>query len=319
MKGFLFYRIIRGIITIFIAITVTFLVLRVMPGDPTTMLLDPRMGEEAKQQLLKDFGLDKGLLTQYLLFFKQLLFEFDLGNSFVHRSPVMEVILSRLPWTLLLMGASLLVTTLIGIPLGVIAAYRQGSTSDQMINALSIFGIAIFTPWLGIILLYFLGFKIPLFPIGGAVAYGVEGWDYIISVGYHLVLPVATLTVIHLANYVLYMRASMVDVLKEDYIRTARAKGLKEKVVVWRHAVRNALLSTVTMMGMSIGTMVGGAVLTETIFAYPGVGRLIYEAVGEHDYPVLQGTFLILAVTVVVVNIVTDILYTYLDPKIKFN
>lgn len=319
MNNFLFFRIIRGIVTIFIAVSVTFLVLRVMPGDPTSMMLDPRMSEEAKQNLLIDFGLDKNLFIQYLLYLKQIFFYFDLGNSFVHRSPVIDVILSRLPWTLLIMGVSLFITTLIGIPLGVAAAYRQGTLKDQIINALSIFGIAIFTPWLGIMLLYFLGFKVPLFPIGGAVAIGKEGWEYAISVAHHLILPVATLTVIHMANYVLYMRASMVDVLKEDYIRTARAKGLKERIVVWRHAARNAMLSTVTMMGMSIGTMVGGAVLTETIFAYPGIGRLIYEAVREHDYPVLQGTFLILAVTVVVVNILTDLLYTYLDPKIKFN
>jgi peptide/nickel transport system permease protein len=203
--------------------------------------------------------------------------------------------------------------------LGVIAAYRKGSFLDQAINALSILGIALFIPWLGIILLYFLGLKIPWFPIGGAVTVGVEGWDYIWDATHHLVLPVVSLTIVHLASYVLYMRASTIDVLNEEYIRTARAKGLKERVVLWRHAVRNSLLSTVTMMGLQLGAIVGGAILTETVFAYPGLGRLIYEAVKEHDYPILQGTFLILAVTVVVVNILTDIVYSYLDPKITYN
>lgn len=319
MTHFLITRLLRGIITVLVAVTVTFLILRVMPGDPTTMMLDNRVPEEIRQQLLHDFGLDKDLFTQYLIFLKQLFLQFDLGTSFVQRIPVMDVILSRLPWTLILMSVSMLITTLIGIPLGVIAAYRKGSFLDQAINALSILGIALFIPWLGIILLYFLGLKIPWFPIGGAVSVGLEGWDYIWDATHHLVLPVVSLTIVHLASYVLYMRASTIDVLNEEYIRTARAKGLKERVVLWRHAVRNSLLSTVTMMGLQLGAIVGGAILTETVFAYPGLGRLIYEAVKEHDYPILQGTFLILAITVVVVNILTDLVYSYLDPKITYN
>lgn len=319
MKQFLLLRVLRAMLTVLIAITITFIILRVMPGDPTTMMLDPRMDENARLQLLQDFGLNQPLYVQYFLFLKQFIFHFDLGISFVNRVPVLDVIMARVPWTLLLMGAAIVVTSLIGIPLGVMAAYRKGSVLDQMINAFSILGIAIFVPWLGIIFLYFLGFKISLFPIGGASSPGLEGWSYIMDVTHHLVLPLITLTIIHLANYVLFMRANMVDVLNEDYIRTARAKGLREKRVVWIHAVRNAMLSTVTMMGLQIGTIVGGAILTETVFAYPGIGRLIYEAVKEHDYPVLQGTFLFLAITVVVVNIITDLVYTYLDPKIKVN
>ena len=320
MKTFMIKRLFRGLITIFVAITITFIALRVMPGDPTSMMLDPRMSEEARQRLLIDFGLDKGLFVQYILFLKQLLFHFDLGQSFVQRVPVLDIIFSRLPWTLLLMTVSILITSFIGIPLGVIAAYKKGTFLDRMINFFSILGIAIFIPWLGVVLLYFLGLRIPIFPIGGATSVGIEGGlTYIKDVFMHLVLPVVSLTVVHLASYVLFMRANMVDVLNEDYIRTARSKGLKEKYVLWRHAVKNAMLPTITMMGLQIGTIVGGAILTETIFAYPGIGRLIYEAVQEHDYPILQGTFLILAVTVVIVNILTDILYQYLDPKIKFD
>lgn len=319
MTNFVIARLLRGVITVLVAVTATFLILRVMPGDPTTMMLDNRVPEEIRQQLLKDFGLDKDLFTQYIIYLKQLFFYFDLGTSFVQRVPVMDVILSRLPWTLILMSVSMLITALIGIPMGVIAAYRKGSFLDKAINALSILGIALFIPWLGIILLYFLGLKISLFPIGGAVTVGLEGWDYIWDATQHLVLPVVSLTIVHLASYVLYMRASTIDVLNEEYIRTARAKGLKERVVLWRHAVRNSLLSTVTMMGMQLGAIVGGAILTETVFAYPGLGRLIYEAVKEHDYPILQGTFLLLAVTVVAVNILTDIVYSYLDPKITYN
>ncbi|MET3292999.1 ABC transporter permease [Brevibacillus fluminis] len=319
MNQFLMFRLVRGIITILVAVTVTFLVLRVMPGDPTTMMLDPRMTEEARQQLLKDFGLDKDLATQYFIYLKQLFVHFDLGISFVYRSPVFDVILARLPWTLLLMGGSMIVTTSIGIPLGVNAAYHKGTLLDRFISMFSTFGIAVFIPWLGIVLLYCFGYKIPLFPIGGARTPGIEGWDHILDVAHHLILPMLTLTIINLANSVLFMRARMVDVLNEDYIRTARAKGLRERVVVWRHAVRNGMLPTVTMIGLQVGSLLGGAILTETVFAYPGIGRLIYEAVKEHDYPVLQGTFLMLAITVVVVNLVTDLIYTRLDPKITIN
>lgn len=318
MTNYIIKRIIRGIITLLIAVSVTFLILRFMPGDPTTIMLDPRMNEAARARLLREFGLDKSLLIQYFLYIKQLL-KGDLGYSFIYRTPVTQVILSRLPWTLLLMGLTQVVTMVIGIPLGVIAGYNKGSLLDHLINAFTIFGISVFIPWLGITLLYFFGYRIPIFPIGGAYTPGVEGITYLKDVFMHLVLPVLTLTLIYLANYVLYMRASMVDVLSEDYIRTARSKGVTENTVVWKHAVRNALIPTVTMAGLLLGRMVSGAVLTETIFSFPGVGRMIYEAVGQQDFPVLQGAFLILAVSVIAMNILTDLIYAYLDPRVQLN
>ncbi len=318
MTNYIIKRIIRGIITLLIAVSVTFLILRFMPGDPTTIMLDPRMNEAARARLLKEFGLDKSLIVQYFLYIRQLL-KGDLGYSFIYRTPVTQVILSRLPWTLLLMGLTQVVTMLIGIPLGVIAGYRKGTLLDHLINAFTIFGISVFIPWLGITLLYFFGYRIPIFPIGGAYTPGVEGITYLKDVFMHLVLPVLTLTLIYLANYVLYMRASMVDVLSEDYIRTARSKGVTENTVVWKHAVRNALIPTVTMAGLLLGRMVSGAVLTETIFSFPGVGRMIYEAVGQQDFPVLQGAFLILAISVIAMNILTDLIYAYLDPRVQLN
>jgi len=186
------------------------------------------------------------------------------------------------------------------------------------VNAIAIFGISIFVPWLGFTLLYFFGYKLPIFPIGGAYKVGVpEGWPYFLDIGEHLVLPVVTLMVIYLANYVLYTRGSIIDVMEEDYIKTARSKGMKERRVLWKHAAKNAMIPTVTMAGMMLGRMVGGAVLTETIYAYPGIGRMIYQAVGQQDYPVLQGAFIILALSVILMNIITDIAIVYLDPRIK--
>lgn len=309
-------RLFKGFITLFISVSLTFLILRLMPGDPTTMLIDPRMTEEARLRLLQDFGLDKPLTAQYFLYLKQLI-QGDLGMSFIYRQPVTKVIISKLPWTLLLMFITQTVTMLLGIPLGVYSGYKKGSVFDQVVNALTILGISIFVPWLSISLLYLLGYKIPIFPIGGAFTPGLKGWELYVDIIRHMILPVLTLTLIYLANYVLYTRASIVDIMNEDYIRTARSKGMKEKKTIWKHGARNAMIPTTTMAGMLMGSMVGGAVLTETVYAYPGIGRMIYEAVGQQDFPVLQGAFIVLAFSVILMNIIADIICAYLDPRIK--
>lgn len=309
-------RILRGIITFFIAASVTFLILRLMPSDPATIMMDPRMTQVDIDRLLQEFGLDKPLFVQYFYYLKQLV-KGQMGTSFIYRRPVTEILLSRLPWTLVLMILTQIITMVIGIPMGVVAGYKKGTIIDQLINAFTVLGISIFIPWLGITLLYFFGYKIPLFPIGGAYTPQIAGFALFKDIVLHLTLPVLTLTLIYLANYVLYMRASMVDVLGEDYIRTARSKGMKESRVVWRHGARNALIPTVTMAGLMLGMMVGGAVLTETVYSYPGIGRMIFEAVGQQDYPILQGAFLILAFSVIVMNILTDLIYAMLDPRIK--
>lgn len=317
MGKYLQKRIVKGIITFFITITLTFLIVRLMPADPTTMLMDNRLTVAQQEQMLEDFGLDKPLPLQYVSFLGNL-FKGDLGFSFMQKRPVMDIIKERLPWTLLLMIVTQAITLLIGIPLGVYSGYRRGSKIDHFINGISIFGISIFVPWLGFTLLYIFGYQLKMFPVGGAFTPGIEqGLPYILDVIKHLVLPVITLVFLYLANYVLYTRGSIIDVLSEDYIRTARAKGLKEKDVLWKHATKNAMIPTVTSAGMMLGSMVGGAVLTETVFAYPGVGRMIYQAVGQQDYPILQGAFIILALSVIIMNIVTDILCAYLDPRIK--
>ncbi|MGM0420618.1 MAG: ABC transporter permease [Bacillota bacterium] len=318
MTGYIARRLLRGAFTILIAVTITFILLRMMPGDPVTVMVDPRMGAEMREQMIIRFGLDRPLLVQYFHYIRNLLIG-DLGFSFYYRRSVAKVILARLPWTILLMGTAQLITMLIGIPLGIIAGYKQGSGVDQAINTFAIFGIAIFIPWLGLTLLHLFGYRIPIFPIGGAHTPRLTGFDYYQSVLRHLVLPAISLMIIMIANYTLYMRSSIIDVLSEDYIRTARSKGVSERRVLLVHALRNAFLPTLTMAGLMIGRMAGGAVLTETIFAYPGLGRMIFEAVSQQDFPVLQGAFLILAFTVILMNILTDILYAYLDPRIELN
>lgn len=312
-------RLLKGLVTFFITVTLTFLIVRLMPSDPATLLMDPRMSEAQRQQMLVDFGLDKPIYIQYLSYIKNL-FKGDLGISFMQKRPVIDIIMDKLPWTLLLMVTTQCITMLIGIPLGIYSGYKRSSSFDQIVNAIAIFGISIFVPWLGFTLLYFFGYKLAVLPIGGAYTPGIEGGiQYFIDVGKHLILPIITLMIIYLANYVLYTRGSVIDVLSEDYIRTARSKGMKERRVLWKHASKNAMIPTVTAAGLMLGRMVGGAVLTETVFAYPGVGRMIYQAVSQQDFPILQGSFIILALSVIIMNIATDVLCAYLDPRIKLD
>lgn len=318
MSRYMIRRLLRGALTMLVSVTLTFVILRLMPGDPAEVLVDPRMTAEVRAQLLSDFGLDKPLWQQYVIYMANLL-RGNMGISFKTLLPVTQVISTRIWWTILLMGISFLVTLIVGIPLGVIAAVRRDSAADRVITGISIFGNAVFVPWLAISLLYVFGYLIPVFPIGGAVEIGVTGWERVKSIAFHLVLPVSSLLIINLARYVLFLRTCMVEVMHEDYIRTARAKGVNSRAIIYKHALRNAFLPTLTMMGLQLGYMVGGAVLTETVYAYPGVGRLIYESVKHHDYPVLQGTFIVLALAVIVANILTDLLYSLLDPRVRFD
>jgi len=316
MTRYVLSRVLKGVITLLITITLTFLILRLLPSDPALMMLGEMFTADQRQALIERFGLDKPLLEQYFIYLGNLL-QGDLGMSFYQRRPVMEIIQEKLPWTLLLMVTTEILTMVVGIPLGIYSGYKRGTVFDQIVNAVAIFGVSVFVPWLGFTLLYFFGFKLPIFPVGGAYDVGTEGFARILDIGAHMVLPVATLMVIYLANYVLYTRGSVIDVMEEDYIKTARSKGMSERRVLWKHASKNAMIPTVTMAGMMLGQVVGGAVLTETIYAFPGIGRMIYQAVGQQDYPVLQGAFIILALSVIVMNIITDIAIVYLDPRIK--
>jgi peptide/nickel transport system permease protein len=317
MSRYLVRRILRGVLTLWISVTVTFLILRLMPGDPADIMADPHMTQQVRDSILRDFGLDQPLGVQYVIYLKQLLTG-NMGTSFRSLEPVSQLIMERLPWTLLLTGTAFALTVLLGIPLGVLAATHQGKFLDRAINAVSIVGNSLFIPWLGITMLYILGYRWNLFPIGGAKEIGAEGPALTWSVLQHLILPALTLVIGQLAQYVLFMRTSMVEVLHEDYVRTARAKGLKPRTVLLLHALKNAILPTITMMGLQLGVLVGGAVLTETVYAYPGVGRLIYESVTQLDYPVLQGAFIVLAAAVILANTLTDLCYGFLDPRIQY-
>lgn len=302
--------------TFWFAVTVTFFLVRLLPGDPVLAVAGPGMTEEIRQAQLELYGLDRPLAVQYFAYLRELV-QGNLGISFLRSQPVSSILMERLPWTLLLTGSALLFTILFGVPLGVLAATRARGWVDRIVQVTGVVGQSLFVPSLGILLLYTLGLMLGWFPIGGAVKSGLTGWAYYLSVAHHLVLPCFTLVLAQLASYVLTLRATLIEALGEEYCDLARAKGTPEQKVIWKHALRNALLPTTTLIGLQIGFLVGGAVLTETIYAYPGVGRAIYEAVGQLDFPVLQGAFVLLAATVVIANLVTDIAYGLLDPRVR--
>lgn len=313
---FILRRLARGVFTILFAVTVTFLLLRLLPGDPALAVASPNMTDDARAALLTQYGLDQPLFVQYFLYLGQVL-QGNLGTSFTQSIPVVDVLMQRLPWTLLLTVTSLVLTIVIGIPLGVLAASQKHRFLDRLVQVFGVTGQSLFVPSVGVVLLFVFGLNLRWFPIGGAYDEGVYGMQWYGSVLSHLVLPAISLTLIQLGSYVLTMRATLIEALGEDYITLAKAKGVPPRTILWKHAVRNAMLPATTLIGLQLGFVVGGAVLTETVFAYPGIGRGIYEAVTQLDFPVLQGAFLLLAVTVVIANMLTDIAYGFLDPRVK--
>lgn len=309
-------RLLRGLLTLWFAVTVTFFLVRLLPGDPALAVASTTMTADQRARMLSDFGLDQPLLVQYVTYLGQLA-QGNLGISFRQNAPVLDILLERLPWTLLLTGSALFVTLLVGLPLAVAAARRRGSAVDRAVQVGGVLGQSLFVPTVGILLLYVFGVWLGWLPIGGAIDNDVYGLAAYGSILQHLLLPGLSLVLLQLGPYVLFLRTSLIEALSEDYTNVARAKGVSERKVVWVHALRNALLPTVTLVGLQLGFLVGGSVLTETIFAYPGIGRAIYESVGQLDFPVMQGAFVLLAATVVVANLLTDLTYGLLDPRVR--
>jgi len=316
---FIARKALASIITIFAIMCVNFIIFRMAPGDPIRMMFrDPRMTAEQMQQLRAKFGLDKSLSGQFAAYLKQLS-RGNLGTSFWKKKPVLEVIASRVPQTLLLVVSALVLAVILGTIFGAIAGWRSGTKLDSIILTISLAMYSVPTFALGIVLLLIFAFLLSAFPLGGlsTPASGFTGFKHIIDVLWHMVLPAISILIFYIGEYVLLTRSSMVEVLGEDYITTARAKGLKESAILKNHALRNALLPVVTLTGLNLAFAIGGVVEAETVFSWPGVGRLLYDAVMKRDYPLLQGVFLVFAVAVVLANFVVDIIYGFIDPRVK--
>lgn len=316
MTRYLVSRTARALLAIWIAVTITFFLLRLLPGGPTTLMLEGVQDPALEAELMAEYGLDKSPLVQYGLFLWNLI-NGNFGTSFYSQSPVTEVLLTRLPWTLLLAGAAFLATLLIGVPLGVAAAAKSGGISDHVLRFFGMAGQAMFVPSVAVFLLVVFALGTGWFPVGGAVDSFASGSEIIPSIMLHLALPLLTLIFIQMGPYALTVRTNMLQVLGSDYIRSAKARGLSRQTVIWNHGLRNAMIPAVTLMGLQLGTLVGGAVLTESVFAYPGIGSLIYESVLRQDFPILQGAFILLAVTVVLANLATDVICIFIDPKLR--
>lgn len=322
LKGFASFAIrkaIAAIITIFAIVCVNFFLFRMVPGDPIRMMFrDPRVTAEQMQLVREKFGLDKPLWGQFICYLKEL-FQGNLGISFWQKRPVLEVIADRIPQTLLLVVTALAIAVILGTIVGAIAGWKTGTKIDSVLLSISLTLYSVPTFCMGIIFLLIFAFKLGIFPLGGisTAASGLTGFGYWKDVLWHMFLPACAIVLWYFGEYVLLTRSSMQDTLDQDYITTARAKGLKESTVLGRHALRNALLPVVTVTGINLAFAVAGVIEAETVFSWPGIGKLVYDAVMKRDYPLLQGTFLVFAVALVLANLVVDLIYGYIDPRIK--
>ena len=319
LAGFALRKAVAAVITIVAILCVNFLIFRIAPGDPVRMMFkDPRVSARALELQRQKFGLDKPLSGQFAAYLNQLVHG-DLGISFWQRRPVTEVIAERIPATLVLVITALIIAVLLGVALGALAGWKSGTRLDTFILSASLTLYSIPTFALGIVLLLIFAYFFSIFPLGGIVtpASGYEGFEYIKDIAWHMFLPCFSIILWYIGEYVLLTRSSMMDVMGQDYIATARGKGLKESRVLRSHALRNALLPVVTLTGINVGFAIAGVIEAETVFSWPGIGRLVYDAVLKRDYPLLQGVFLVFAVSVVLANLVIDLIYGFIDPRIK--
>ncbi len=322
-KEYVARRLLSSLVTFFLIIVLNFFIFRIMPGDPTrTIARDARLLPEQRELLKKRFGLDRPLWDQFILYLVNL-FRGDLGLSFQYRgTPVVEVILGRrMLNTFLLMGSSIAVALVIGMTLGTIAAWKRGSKADIAAIIFSLVTYSIPTFWMGMLLILVFGYYLDWIPISGTITTGVEYqtfWEYAADYLHHMVGPMVTLVISFIGYHFLLMRNSLLDVFTEDYMLTAIAKGLSTRTILFKHAMRNALLPMISVMALEVVYLFSGATATETVFTWQGLGLLIYESVVKQDYPVLQGIFIFMALAVLTANFVADVVYALVDPRIRY-
>jgi peptide/nickel transport system permease protein len=313
MLGFILRRLFATIPVLGMVALFVFFMLRMTPGDPAAVLAGdngtPQQIEEIREQL----GLNKPILTQLAIWGGKLL-QGDLGESFYFKKPITQLILFRVEPTLSLAVVTLIITILIAVPLGVLAAYRHGSWIDRFVMGFSVMGFSVPVFVMGYLLIYIFAIELKLFPVQGYRSISDGFWPYL----HRLLLPGVTLSVIYIALIARITRASMLEVLDEEYIRTARSKGVKERVVLLSHALRNASVPIVTVIGIGIGLLIGGVVVTESVFNIPGLGRLTVDAVLGRDYPTIQAVILVFSFVYVIINLAVDLVYCLLDPRIRY-
>lgn len=304
-----------------VAVTLNFLLPRLMPGNPLALIAGVDVGllsPEDRAEIVARVGLDAPLWKQYLRYWGDILTG-DFGYSFRSKRPIVDMILDRLPWTLLITGLSLVVSSIVGVVLGALSAWRRGTKGDLSLlsGMISIESLPSF--WLGMMLISIFAVQWRLLPSYGAVtpAADLEGWAYALDIVSHAALPVVTLSILATPGVYMTMRYAMLETLGEDYIRTARAKGVGERRVLFGHVARNTIAPVVTVLAIRLGFAFGGTVIIETVFSYPGLGRLVFEAVSGRDYPVMQAAFLVFTGAVLIANLAADLLYPLIDPRTR--
>jgi peptide/nickel transport system permease protein len=318
---FVLSKVLGALGTLAFVLCFNFFLFRIVEGDPVATLFRGRnLTPDQREQLRSEFGLDGSKLDQFVAYVKQTL-QLNLGRSYTTNQPVIDEIWERAPATLALVGTATILSTLLGLWIGTIAGWRRGTRQDRLLTSGSM--VTWSTPefWLGMLFLTFFSVRLGLFPTGGITdpAAGDTGIAKLLDQAQHMFLPCLTLTIAYLGEYALIMRSSVVDVLHEDYLTLARAKGLRDVQVRNRHAVRNALLPSTALIAINFGFVISGAITVETVFSWPGLGLLTYDALRGPDLPMLQGLFLVFSAAVIAFNLAADLLYPYLDPRVRYS
>jgi peptide/nickel transport system permease protein len=317
LRRYILRRVISAFIVFLIILTLNFIIFHTIPGDPIrTLFQDPRITLEDRQRMSHIFGLDKSLFDQYTLYMYNT-FRGEMGLSFVYRDSVSGLVGDRLVNTLVLVGSASLLAMVIGVLGGILSAWKRNSPTDYGVLGTSLFVYSVPTFWLGMLMLFSLAGRVPSAGMFTPGAYYGNIFDQFIDLIRHLMVPMIVLTLVLIGQYVMLMRASLIDVLSEDYVTTAKAKGLTNWSVLRRHAIPNAMLPLVTVIAINMSLVLGGAIQTETVFSWPGIGRLMYDSLVARDYPMLQGCFLVLTIVALIANVLADIAYAYLDPRVK--
>lgn len=303
MRRYILQRLLHGLVLLVLVATIVFFLGR-LTGNPADLMLPEDALEEDRQALIETLGLDGPLHQQFGIFIANAL-RGDLGNSIRHREPAVHVFFSRLPNTLMIVPGCLVLALILAIPLGILAALHRGGIIDRISGGIAVLGIATPNFWLGILLIYVFSVQLGWLPSARMGGYQ------------HYILPTVTLGTFLVAGFMRLIRSSMLEVLDSEFVKLARIKGLSETIVVWKHCLRNALIPVLTLWGVFLGNLVTGAIVTETVFAWPGIGRLTYEAVIFRDFPLLQAVIIMDAVLIVFINLFVDILYAYVDPRIR--
>ena len=313
MGRYIARRLVQTVVLLWLVTIMTFGLILAAPGGPA-VLFEPGITVEQMEQMRQAMGLDQPIHVQYLRWLKNLL-RGDMGTSYTLGMPVSELIATRLPATMLLSVAALGFAICVGLPLGVIAAVNRGGLIDNLVTLVSFFGISVPVFWYGLMLIIFFSVNLQWLPAGGMITVGESSLLDLLA---HLILPAIVIGTVNMAQITRYTRSAMIDVLNADYIRTARAKGLGEAWVLFKHALRNGMIPVITVIGLLLPRIAAGAAVTEQVFAWPGMGQLAVRAAFQRDYPTIMGVTLVVSAVVVLSNLLTDIVYAYIDPRIRF-